>query len=599
MCGICGTVRMSPLPAAVAMRSMRSALAHRGPDGVGELLAPHVALGVTRLAIVDRTGGAQPVRDCAGDTAAVFNGEIYNHHELRGELERSGHTFRSRCDSEVVVHLYEEFDIDFLSRLRGMFAIAVWDSRRRVLVLARDRMGEKPLYYRMGGDRLVFASELRALTASGVFSVELDPTALHEYFHYQYVPEPRTPVLGVSTLPPGHVLTVHVPSWRVEVAAYWSMTEAPPLDADPVEAVAERLRSLGPLVTHAEVPVGVALSGGVDSSAVAALAARSSPATVRAFSLGYQGRPEHDERDQARALAERLGLRFHEIELGEQDVVASFGELVRAWNVPVADLAGFSYLAIARAARRHGVPVLLQGQGGDELFWGYPWVRRALAESRRSAGRLTFYDLDPDFQEAARECSHLYPADWARRVDLAAPTERFARPAWAGGLGVELTRLICATYLLSNGIGQGDRVTMSASVELRLPLVDHHLVETVIGLRKAVDDDLLAPKAWLRAAVARLFPEVDADRPKRPFSPPLARWHAALLRAYGWMLPGGMLVEHGVLRGDAARRLSTAEFPAGGGSPLSFKALVLEAWCRTTLDGGAWCEGEGPRCGLR
>jgi asparagine synthase (glutamine-hydrolysing) len=601
MCGICGTVGEAAFQDPGPMRSMVSELMHRGPNSSGELVTNHAALGATRLAILDIEGGGQPMYDCAGSTALVINGEIYNYCELRLMLERHGHAFRTQSDGEVVVHLYEEFGTDFVTRLRGMFALALWDPCQRLLVLARDRMGEKPLHFHLGRHlgqhRITFASELRALIASRAFPVELDPTATHEYFHYQYVPEPQTPLTGVAKLPAGHVMTIQVPDWRVELSQYWSMVEAQPLDGDPVEAIEAELLSLSPLVTRADVPIGVALSGGLDSSTVAALAARSSPTTVHAFSLGYQGRPDQDERIQARELADVLDLKFHEVELGDRDIVATFFPLVRAWNEPIADLAGFSYLAIADIARRHGVPVLLQGQGGDELFWGYPWVRRAMAESMRQvrsepAGscQLAFYDLDPDFQEASHHCQRLYGEDWLRRVDLQAPSARFTVPEWPDHLGVEITRLISQTYLQENGIAQGDRVTMSASVELRLPLVDHRLVETTIGFRKRIDDHKLEPKAWLREAAARLLPETVIRRPKRPFSPPLHRWHAALLDAYGWMLPDGMLVGMGVLRRDAAARLATAAFPPEGGSPLSFKALVLEAWCRTMLG-----EGDGVR----
>jgi asparagine synthase (glutamine-hydrolysing) len=590
MCGICGIVGEDPVQDPAPMRLMLSELAHRGPNGVGELVSPHVALGMTRLAIIDIEGGAQPLYDCAGSAALVLNGEIYNYRELRRELGRRGHVLRTRSDAEVVVHLYEELGTEFVSRLRGMFALALWDPRLRRLVLARDRMGEKPLYFRLGRRSITFASELRALVRSRTFSAELDPTAIHEFFHYQYVPEPLTPLAGVSKLPAGHIMTVELPQWRVEQSRYWSMVDAPPLVGDPVEAIGDQLRSLAPLVTQADVPVGVALSGGLDSSAVAALAARSSPNEVHAFSLGYQGRPVLDERHEAEQLAGALGMPYHEIELSERDVASSFGRLARAWNEPIADLAGFSYLAIAESAGRNGVPVLLQGQGGDELFWGYPWVRRALAQSRshgfqNASGphRLTFYDLDPDYQEAARCCHLLYDQDWLRRVDLEAPAARFTAPRWPENLAVEITRLISQTYLLSNGIAQGDRITMSASVELRLPLVDHRLVETTIGFRKRIDDHALDPKAWLRGAVAGLLPETVLSRQKRPFTPPMHRWHAALRQAYGWMLPDGMLVSIGVLRREAAARLAAAPFPPNGGSPLSFKALVLEAWCRTTL----------------
>jgi asparagine synthase (glutamine-hydrolysing) len=635
MCGISGIISREGLTPDDLTRvaSMSRALVHRGPDDSGTYSAPHVALASRRLSIIDLGGGRQPLYTEDRSLALVANGEIYNHAELRQRLEARGHRFKTGSDCESILHAYAEFGTRCVEHLRGMFAFALWDDARRRLVLARDPMGEKPLYLYEREGKLLFASEMKALLRSGEVPFELDAEAVDLYFHYQYVPEPRTAIRGVRKLDAACLLVVDVEPWRIEESCYWRMEDAPALEGDAPALIREQLETVGELITRADVPVGVALSGGLDSSAVAAVAARHRPGELHAFSVGYPGRPEGlDERDEARALARHLRLPFHEVEVETKEVVEFFPELNYWRDDPVADFSGHAYYAVMRKAREQGVPVMLQGQGGDELFWGYPQLRRAAVESveketlhgggltaplrylspaapsslsgaglsawardlggarsgwrrlreHRSspAGRLVFYDLSPDFRMAAEGVRPLYDESFAEQLIEGSAALPFTLPLPWPRVDVALTRLVSDTYLRANGVAQGDRLAMASSVELRLPLLDRRLVETVIGLRKTRTDVRLPPKAWLKSAVEGLLPEWVLSRPKRGFAPPVGEWHRALFDAYGGSLRGGYLVQSGVLNPVGADHLARGTFPAGLTSPLSFKALVLEQWCR-------------------
>ena len=540
MCGIAGLVSRKKLtPEEIArVRTVNERLAHRGPDGMGEYLDDHVALAMRRLSIIDLSGGWQPLYNEDKSLALIANGEIYNFVELRQQLESHGHPFSTGSDCETILHLYEEHGTDCVRYLRGMFGFALWDENRQRLMLARDRMGEKPLYIYENDGRLLFASELKALLASGMVPFELDPHAIDLYFHYQYVPEPLTPLKGVRKLDAGHILVVDVADWRVTEERYWSMEDAPPLEGDPATLIREELERVSEIVIRSDVPVGVALSGGLDSSAIAALAASKYPGTMHAFSVGYPGRPEHDERSDAKALADHLGLPFHDVELTTEDMVAFFPELVYLRDDPIADISGFGYYAVNKLAHDRGVPVILQGQGGDELFWGYNWVRDAARESTRKetlnqqgslaaigqyfklelpnglsrAGlgewahklgglkpgwqswqrdrttppnEIIFYNLVSDFQTSERDLRGLYGNPFVQQLNGSTARDLFTFDRAQPNLPVTLTRLICDTYLRENGVAQGDRLSMASSIELRLPLLDYRLVETVIGLRRA------------------------------------------------------------------------------------------------------------------
>jgi asparagine synthase (glutamine-hydrolysing) len=638
MCGISGLVARRGIKTAEAERvaRMSRALIHRGPNDSGEYRAEHIALESRRLSIVDLEGARQPLFNEDHSLALIANGEIYNHLELRAQLEQRGHRFSTAGDCETILHLYEEDGLNCVQSLRGMFAFALWDDQRKRLLLARDPMGEKPLYLYERDGQVLFASEMKALLRSGLVPFELDPPAIDCYFHYQYVPEPRTALKDVRKLAAGHLLTVEVEPWHIEEKCYWRMEDSPSIDGDAPSLIRQELETVGQMVIRADVPVGVALSGGLDSSTVAAFAARYCPGELHAFSIGYEGRPEEcDERSQAQALADHLGLHFHEAEVSAAEVVECFSDLQYFRDDPIADYAGYSYYAVMKLAQEHSVPVVLQGQGGDELFWGYPHLQQAARETLAkqtlskgvlnavpqylslsapanfSAGaisnwtrdlgglrsglrkmrshlatpvaQMVFYDLSPDFSAAAGETPDLYGRGFAEQIGAGDVTELFTLPWPWPRVDVTLTRLVSDTYLRGNGVTQGDRLAMASSVEMRLPFLDRGLVETVIGLRKAHSDVHLPAKEWLRRAVDGVLPEWVLNRPKRGFAPPVHNWHAAIFAALGDSLRDGYLAQVGVLSPASADRLADGPFPPGLTSPISFKALVLEHWCRRMI----------------
>jgi asparagine synthase (glutamine-hydrolysing) len=646
MCGIAGIINQSTGDRSADVDRMVDALVHRGPDGVGRYGNQHLNLGMRRLSIIDLAGGDQPLFNEDRSLVLIANGEIYNYVELRRELIDRGHHFRTHSDCEVIVHLYEDHQQGCLERLRGMFAFALWDEKRKMLMLARDRMGEKPLYLYESEGELVFSSELKSILRSGRVRFQLDPQSIDSYFHFGYVPEPQTPLQGVRKLPAGHCLTARLadrsvgeaPGLRIEERAYWCIENAPPVAGSPAELIGAELETISRLIVRADVPVGVALSGGLDSSAVAALANRASPGRIEAFTVGYDGHNRNDERGLAREFAAHLQIPLHDIVLRTDEVVAGFPALTSWQDDPIADIAGSGYLAVMRLAREHGVPVILQGHGGDELCWGYQWARQAVLQSRRKfdhlvrgglaltdylkmhrprtynrgtllrwihdlggirssidqyrrdrsspVDRLVFYDLSPDFREAQREMARHYTRPFLESLAATDPADLFniatgslARTDEAT-LEVEITRLLCATYLMENGVAQGDRLSMASSVELRLPLIDYRLVELLIGLRKSQPDAGLKPKQRLREALTGILPPWVMARPKRGFTPPVRQWHRRLFNAYGGRLRNGYLVQSGILSPAAGAEFAGGTFPFGVTAPLSFKALVLEQWCR-------------------
>lgn len=636
MCGISGLItkqKLSPELKASVLR-MSAAQVHRGPDGAGEFFSETVALCSRRLSIIDRENGWQPLYNADKSLVLIINGEIYNYVELQNRLKAAGRRFQTATDGEVILHLYEENPADFISHLRGMFAFALWDVKRRRLILARDRMGEKPLYIYETDGQILFASEMKSLLSSRLIKFELDARAVNLYFHYQYVPEPLTAVKGVRKLDAAQMLTIDAETWHVEEKTYWRMEDAPALEGEPCGVIREKLEEVSRLIVRSDVPVGVALSGGLDSSAVAAFAARQK-SDLRAFSVGYAGRPESDERRDAEDLARYLKIPFFDVELDTRTIVEFFPELNFMRDDPIADIAGFGYYAVMKLAREHDVPVLLQGQGGDELFWGYEQLRAAFTETNnkkllrenpfsqvlkqtfalglpknfsplelkswardlggmrsglrdvrrrgKNPERMIFYDLSPDFAQASNTLASFYDPRFLEQIEIDDAYSLFNFSGNFNSVETALTTLVCATYLRENGIAQGDRLGMASSVEMRLPLVDYQFVETVIGLRKALSDAHLAPKHWFKEAVKDVLPASILNRPKRGFAPPTREWHDALFAAYGDSLNDGFLVEAKILSSDGAHKLAKGEFPAETISPLSFKALVLEQWCRQML----------------
>jgi asparagine synthase (glutamine-hydrolysing) len=635
MCGISGLISRNTLTPSQLdkVERVNSLLAHRGPDGQGSYQGTHVKLAMRRLSIIDLNAGWQPLYNKTRSLALVANGEVYNYIELREELEELGHTFSTGSDCETILHAYEEYGMGFVEHLRGMYAFALWDERRKRLILARDRMGEKPLYLVTTEDSVFFSSELRALVKGGVVPFELDAQAVNLYYHYGYVPDPGCMVARVRKLPAAHVLCVDLDPWSVQQRRYWRMTDAPALRGNPGELIRRELEDSAKLITRADVPVGIALSGGMDASAIAALASGARSRDIQAFTVGYAGTPWQDERGDAAAFAKHLRIPHHSVELSTSDVVERYSSMNFHRDDPISDSAGISIAAVAQLAREQGVPVLLFGLGGDELFWGYRWVRNALHATRRRAalakgvrgltdyvrfaapplsltmglqwamsgagilsewrqfradrkarpGQAVFYDSESNFQKVAGALRGSFYTD-RFRVSLGQPDIAcsFAVEPEDATPEVTLMRLICETYLLENGIAQSDRLTMAASVESRLPLVDYRLVETVVGLHKsyALAPDA-APKQWFRDALAGLLPDFVINRRKRGFSPPWRQWAQALALSHGPEILDGYLVQSGIIRPEVARKQLEDLFPHfAGPRPLAGQTLGLENWCR-------------------
>jgi asparagine synthase (glutamine-hydrolysing) len=634
MCGICGMIGQAPLSPEDhgRVRAVNAAMFHRGPDGEGELSAPNILLAMRRLAIIDLNGGWQPLYNEDKSIGVVVNGEVYNYIELRRDLESRGHRFRTGSDCETIVHAYEEYGLDFVNKLRGMYAIALYDSNLRRVILVRDRMGEKPLYMYHQPGRILFASEMKAILASGLIKFECDPVAIRDYFHFSYVPDPATAVVGVRKLPAGHMMVVDLDPWRVEERRYWRMEDAPALAGNPADHIRERLEEIGKLIIRSDVPVGVALSAGLDSGMVAALAAKNSPGQIHALSIGYSGRPHSDERARAKQLADHLKMPFHDYEVNVEEVIDCFADRNFMRDDPIADISGHGYYALSRLARQNNIPVLLQGHGIDELFWGYRWVREAVVSSMRKAGRLPrtmkdrfahirkivpadmtrgsirnwaflwggilsgwrslnptagaaanvldFYNIAEEFQMGRYATRRILADSFCERMTGRNPEDWFTLPQPWPDLGVAITKAICETYLLENGMQQGDRLSMAWAVELRLPFVDYRLVETAIGLRKASADHMLPPKARFREVIKDYLPEWVLNRPKSGFTPPVTEWIGKLNQRYNSELAKGYLVEHGVLKESAAKWLAKPTTRVSAAPTTVYKCLVLEWWAR-------------------
>jgi asparagine synthase (glutamine-hydrolysing) len=630
MCGIAGIIRYDGL--APGDRPLLTALAarlwHRGPDGDGFHVGSHAAIASRRLAIVDVPGGAQPLYNEDRTIALVANGEIYNHHELRRDLEARGHRFSTHSDCETILHLYEDAGLACVDKLRGMFAFAIVDERSGRVMIARDRMGEKPLYIVERPDALVFSSELRSLVACGVVPFEIDTDAVRAYYHWNYLPEPLSAVRGVRRLPGATLLDIDPRRRRVDERVYWRLEDAPPLEDEPIERIRQEIHSIGGIIAGSDVPVGVTLSGGIDSSAVAAMATRQRNGDLTAFSVGYEGYTWQDERAEAAEFAAHLGIPVRELRMRVDDVVSGYPEMVEARDEPSTDMSGSAWLAMGRLAREHGVKVLLTGSGGDELFWGYPWIRAALLANRRKRRLLDGEASARDYMTVRRPppsvTGMLYwtqdaaglmhgvrswrrdrrtPADqivfWDDRQefrDAEARLPRYAGPAlleataspaaifrganlWSD-LETSITVLNCATYLRSNGLLLCDRLPMAAGVECRAPFVDYRLAETVVGLRKAHSDFPLGHKGWLKAAISDLVPPFVLQRRKRGFSPPWRAWTRALMDTYGGDMADGILVERGIITRRAAEKFRAGFDRVGRQMPLAQATLDLEFWAR-------------------
>ena len=648
MCGICGVVGVDREAEAEAIvRRMLAAMRHRGPDDEGLLVAPprarSAALGMRRLSIIDLPGGHQPVFNEDATLAVVFNGEIYNFRELRQTLETQGHVFRTRSDTEVIVHAYEKWGEDCVHQLRGMFAFAVLDMRKRpagsasCVFLARDRLGIKPLYYAIANGALLFASEVRALLESQQVSRQLCEAALEAYLLFGSVAEPMTLVEGVFSLPPGHrmlvPLGVRPPEARPK--PYWDFAEAAARSAKPAEPDAQTAtRELRPLLEDAvrshliaDVPLGLFLSSGLDSTALAALASREQKG-LHTFTVVF---PEQDfsEAELARQTAQRFGTQHEELLLSGEEMLARLEEAVAALDQPTMD--GINTYFVSWAARQVGLKVALSGLGGDEVFGGYSTFRSSPRAGRlaalgslvprgvRSATAAAAVKIGAGGKrgDAARKLAALWrdpnslphpyffvralftPEQSSQLLTGAASKLRQEGSPWRAWLEETarqaerldgFTGVSCLemrSYMVNTLLRDTDAVSMSHSLEVRVPLLDHWLVEFVAQLPESVKRRHGMPKALLVGALGELLPSEVVRQRKRTFTFPWERWlRGALRKQVAAGLANLTPALRPVLNGEAVYAVWQDFLSGRTNWSRPWSLYVLNEWSRRHLESG-------------
>lgn len=620
MCGIAGVVTTDGLRQTDAelVDRMLVSLAHRGPDDQYQLGDARSLLGARRLSIIDIDGGRQPLTDESGLIIATQNGEIYNYVELRTDLEQRGHVFRTEGDTETIVHLYEEHGPGFVRWLRGMFAIALWDARVGRLVLARDRLGKKPLYWRLADGRLTYGSELKAILQDPTVDRKVDRDALALYLQYQYVPAPYSILEGISKLPPASLLVWEGAEPKIE--RYWYPDYEPKTRRDLREDVAEGanlLREAVRLRLRSDVPVGVFLSGGMDSSVVTALMAEASAEPVRTFSIGFENLA-YNELPYARAVAQRFGT-VHTEAIVRLDALELLPELADHYDEPFADSSALPTFRVSQLASKE-LKVVLTGDGGDESFGGYGRYRaqrllgalelvpEGLLIAALRSSRLALAPLGSRSRLRRRlgRVEHLVglnaeerylalmtiidSADRARLlgIDAARKGDAYLVDVLRSGPEDQIDRMLRAdllTYLPEDLLVKMDRATMANSLEARSPLLDHRVIEFAAALpvdRKIKGD---TTKVLLRAIAKQLMPTRMVDRPKMGFGVPVGDWfHGGL----------GERFRELVLASDAASRdhldtsvaaalLADHQSHAAAQDHRLWALLMFELWARTWL----------------
>ena len=633
MCGLSGFLSLDHRAAdAAIVRRMTATLGHRGPDDEGYYVDGPVALGHRRLQIIDLATGRQPIANETGTVQAILNGEIYNYRRLAAMLRERGHRFATSSDTEVIVHAWEEFGEDCLAHFNGMFSFVLWDAERQTLFAARDRMGEKPFYYAERGGWLVFGSELRALVAHPEIARALDLRGLSRYLTSGYLPDPHTILEGVFKLPPGHSLTVA--AGKTRVSRYWDLPFGAARRGDErIEAWAERLwEGLCVSVRHrlvSDVPVGVFLSGGIDSSAVAAAAVAVAPERrLQTFSMGFDEASYSEERF-ARAVAEHLGTEHHQFTFTASAAAALLTRLGSLLDEPLADPAFLPTLHLARQTRAT-VTVALGGDGGDELLCGYPTflalapmaaINRLPAPVLRAAtgviGALpsgTRYG-SPSFLLKQFLRGAVHPPDIAAQIMMGGLTPPEQRDLLSPGLRIAVAdfdpygdlaeimadaptddpvdRLIyhhCKLYLAGQTLVKMDRATMACGVEARAPFLDPELVALVCAMPPSLKLRRWTTKYVLKRALAGRLPDAILERRKQGFGVPIAQWLRGPLRPIlEQTLHPDRLRRVGLFAPQVVTRL-VAEHVSGRSDhrKVLWQLLVFELWREAYLPDSRW-----------
>jgi len=621
MCGIAGKLNLDglePVDAALVKR-MTDIVAHRGPDGSGAYVSGPVGLGHRRLSIIGVDTGAQPMSNEDGTIWVVYNGEIYNFVELRNDLIARGHIFKSNTDTEVIVHLYEEMGEKAVERLSGMFAFALWDERRRLLLLARDRVGVKPLYYTNTGKALLFGSEIKSLLMDPSVEVRVNPRAIDRFLTYYYVPGDETIFSGISKLQPGCTLTVS--NGRMSVRRYWDLRFDQPKSwnrfEDAVEALQELLARTVRNHMISDVPVGVLLSGGVDSTGVLRYAVEQTDKRIQTFTVGFAGEGFADERPYARMASDRYSTEHQEISINAKEFGTLLPMYVRHMEEPVCEPPAMALFVVSQLARRSGVKVLLSGEGGDEAFGGYNKYKHLLfLENMKAAfgpakgllrlgmdalGSAGWQRVGKRSSLVDRSLADYYfsctstPDTLFNRVKPTLYRQEFAElvagepsdgptqflfsaykdlPPLNQMLGVDTK-----TWLPDDLLIKADKMTMATSVELRVPLLDFQVLEFAAALPVHFKATPWSTKRILKAALRDSVPQPILDRKKAGFPVPYTRWLRNELKDFvrdTLLNPNSAL--HAYFREDAIYGLVNRHESGEDCSQEVFSLLVLELW---------------------
>jgi asparagine synthase (glutamine-hydrolysing) len=629
MCGICGKLEFNP-QAKIAphlLKTMADAIVHRGPDDEGYYVNGQIGMGFRRLSIIDLNGGHQPLSNEDGSIWIVFNGEIYNYRELRKELVAKGHIFRTKSDTEVIVHLFEEYGRDCVQKLRGMFAFAIWNSAKKTLFLARDRVGIKPLYFYLHENFLSFGSEIKAIFADPAARREVDPSMIDRFLTYYYVPGSETLFRNVFKLAPGHSLAVH--DGEIQLQSYWDLDfhQADELESPKVleQQLVDLLDESVQLHMISDVPVGFLLSGGVDSTAMLSLASRKTDKAISSFTIGFSspGPGLVDERPFARLAAERFGSEHHELSISAQEFASFLPEYVRYMEEPVCEPAAVALYYVSKLARQY-VKVLISGEGGDEAFGGYHnyrnlfWLeilKRVVGPLRSTAGQgmelvgrilnsrvLKKYGplmtanlaesylsrTSSPYEYFNKTPSTFYSPEMLRRVNKVHSAEvtrnLFDRRSGDGPLE-KMLYVDTKTWLPDDLLIKADRMTMANSVELRVPFLDHKVLEFAARLPRNQKVRGWNMKYLMKKALAKQIPSEILRRRKIGFPVPYGKWlRNGLKDVVADILLDSRSISRGYFRKTAVQDLIERNSRSGRYSAELFSLVVLELWHRAFID---------------
>jgi asparagine synthase (glutamine-hydrolysing) len=623
MCGIAGVVsatRESNITEAL-VRHMCDQIVHRGPDDEGIYVADGAGLGMRRLSIIDLSGGHQPVFNEDRSAWIVFNGEIYNFQELRPELERKGHRFTTKSDTEVIIHLYEEMGADCVTKLRGMFGLAIYDKTKRKLILARDRLGKKPMHYALHNGKLYFASEIKSILAVAPELAEVNSQGLLEYLYFGYVPEPITAFTNIYKLPSGHLLEFE--NGEVRIRQYWDLPEyntyTPKSEEECLEELERLLFEATKMRLISDVPLGAFLSGGVDSSIVVALMARASAGPVKTFSIGFK-KDDFNESNYARIVAKKFETDHHEMIL-EPDVVGTVDLLTSSMEEPFGDSSMLPTYYVSQMARKH-VTVALSGDGGDEIFAGYDryrihagrqmferipgWARKFYRNQvfprlpNSMQGRKLSYNISlpwqeryvdglsflPAFERDTPILSDGFRAVLARSDDPGNVLRRRFAAAPARDPVSQILYVDTKTYMVDDILAKVDRMSMLNSLETRAPLLDHVFIEYVTSLPPELKLRGKEQKYILRKLAERIgVPREVLYRQKQGFSLPLVHWMRNELKDMLTILVEPRTLNRGYFEANGVRKLMDDHLLRGKTmTGRLWRLLMFELWHRNFLE---------------